>query len=450
MFSHHLRYVYVTCCSLALVACVTGVEEESSETAGVTSAALVNGATCDPENAAGVASQVERALLDTIAFAEGTRDHGKDGYNVTFAYRYFDSCDEHPNLKICSGSLCSTAAGRYQFLYKTYLGLKLPNFWPEQQERGALELIERRGVSLPATPLTATQFANALDKLSYEWSSLPPGRYGETRRTLQQIRDEYCTLAACGKQAGSERVASLNRGHDGNGFYAIDWQGILHRYERQASGSFLDRVLTSGWQSVTSMGAGADYDLDGEPDFVTMDFEYGLELQLGDGADDFWYSPIALRGEPLISFGAAADYDHDALPDFVAIDAAGYLSLARGDGTGRFDIMPLFGATADIDSLGGGADYDGDGHADFVALRVNGSTTLYRGDGSGHFSTQPLQLDGPRLRLLGGGADYTRDGRADLLAFTTDGEAYLYAGQDNGGFEARALGAGWDELLFVD
>jgi muramidase (phage lysozyme) len=449
MSSHHLlRYAYVSCCSLSLVACVLDAEQPPET--GLTSAALVSGTACDPDNALGVASAQERALLDTIAFAEGTRDHGKDGYNVTFAYRYFDSCDEHPNLKICSGSLCSTAAGRYQFLYKTYVGLKLPNFWPEQQERGALELVSRRGVTLPAAPLTATQFANALDKLSYEWSSLPPGRYGETRRTLQQIRDEYCKLASCGAQPGPEREPSVNRGHDASGFYAIDRQGILHRYQREASGEFVGRALTSGWRSVTGMGAGADYDLDGETDFVTMDSEYGLELQLGDGADDFWYSPLALTGEPLIRFGAAADYDHDSLPDFVAVDAAGHLILARGDGTGQFDTEALFGAAADVVSLGGGADYDGDGHADFVALRDNAALTLYRGDGFGAFSPQPLELDGPRLRLLGGGADYTRDGRADLLAFTADGEAFVYAGKVSGGFEAQALGSGWEELSFVD
>jgi hypothetical protein len=180
-----------------------------------------------------------------------------------------------------------------------------------------------------------------------------------------------------------------------------------------------------------------------------MDYEYGLELQLGDGADDFFYLPLALSGDALVSFGAGADYDHDALPDFVALDTGGYLLLERGDGTGRFETQRLLQA-ADVDSIGGGADYDSDGHADFVVLRTGGQTTLYRGDGAGRFSAQTLELAGPRLRMLGGGADYTRDGRADLLAFTADDEAYLYAGQDGGGFEGRALGSGWDELLFVD
>ena len=171
--------------------------------AALTSPGLVTGATCDPANAQGVAARLPRALLDTIAYAEGTRGRGKDGYNVTFAYRYVDSCEVHPNLTVCSGAYCSTAAGRYQFLNKTYAGLKLSNFWPESQERGALELIRRRGVSLPDAAMTATQFANAMDKLSYEWASLPPGRYGQSHFSMEQIREEYCTQARCSQPQSS-------------------------------------------------------------------------------------------------------------------------------------------------------------------------------------------------------------------------------------------------------
>ncbi|HKU39543.1 MAG TPA: hypothetical protein VJR89_15395, partial [Polyangiales bacterium] len=85
-------------CALLWAACT-----QQSDEIGVTGVALGSGATCDPETARGVASRAERALLDTIAFTEGTRGHGKDGYNVTFNYRYFDDCEQHPNLKICVG-----------------------------------------------------------------------------------------------------------------------------------------------------------------------------------------------------------------------------------------------------------------------------------------------------------------------------------------------------------
>jgi muramidase (phage lysozyme) len=198
------RRVSVSCCVMLAWLCTGCPYVETTElTLGPRPEALAGdtltfGSQCDPLNAEGVTGPLERALLDTIAYTEGTRDHGKDGFNVTFAYHYFDHCDTHPNLKICSGKYCSTAAGRYQFLYKTFQGLRLPSFWPEDQERGALELIARRGVDLPGAPLTATQFANAMDKLSYEWASLPPGRYGQSHLDIDDVRYEYCQLAGCG------------------------------------------------------------------------------------------------------------------------------------------------------------------------------------------------------------------------------------------------------------
>lgn len=160
------------------------------------------GAMCDPASAASVVATFPKALLDMIATAEGTRGRGKDGYDVTFGYRFYaESCDDHPfraRMPTCSGKYCSTAAGRYQFLLATWDGLQLPNFWPENQERGALELVTRRGVTLPPDrPLSEAEFTDAMDKLSYEWASLPPGRYGQPTYSLVEARATYCQLTEC-------------------------------------------------------------------------------------------------------------------------------------------------------------------------------------------------------------------------------------------------------------
>lgn len=434
---------HITCLVvLGLTAAACAPMEAAAPEAGLAGSALVSGESCEPGNATGVATRLERAMLDTIAFTEGTRAHGKDGYNVTFGYRYFDSCEVHPNIKVCSGSLCSTAAGRYQFLNKTYKGLKMDSFWPEDQERGALELIERRGVTLPGSAMTATQFANALDKLSYEWSSFPPGRYGTPRRTLEEIRAEYCELAHCGVVSSDPP--------SGAGFVAIERDGILYRYQNDGSGNFSSTAITSGWDTIVSMGAGADYDEDGADDFLTVDFEYGLEIQLGDGSGDYWFSPLALDAEGLVAIGAAADYDRDQHADFIATDDAGAILLVRGDGTGHFSVRVLSSLGDDVLSIGGGADYTGDGHADFVTLRADGTNLLYPGDGTGRFSVRTLELDGGELALLGGGADYTGDGAADLIATAADGHGYLYAGNGDGTFDAKSLGNGWDWVRFID
>ena len=158
----------------------------------------LSGGSCAASLANGAVSAKHRALLDTIAFTEGTRNHGQNGYNVTFAYHYFSSCAHHPNLNICSGGYCSTAAGRYQFLHGTWAGLGYGNFGPANQDRGGMKLISRRGARVPTgRALTATEFVNTMNRISYEWASLPPGRYGQPSYSMSATRREYCKFAHC-------------------------------------------------------------------------------------------------------------------------------------------------------------------------------------------------------------------------------------------------------------
>lgn len=162
------------------------------------SAHAQSGSACDPAQASGAVGRLVRAMLDTIATTEGTRAHGKDGYNVMFTYKYFDSCSHHPNRNNCSGSLCSTAAGRYQFLKRTWDSLSYSTFYPSNQDKGASDLIRGRNVTLPSSALTQTGFRNAMDRLSYEWASLPPGRYGQPSLSYDKAYDVYCKFAQCG------------------------------------------------------------------------------------------------------------------------------------------------------------------------------------------------------------------------------------------------------------
>lgn len=161
-------------------------------------------ATCDPSRALTAVPSVHKAFHDTLAFAEGTIDRSKDGYDIMFGHRTFSSCASHPNQCQPFRNTCSTAAGRYQFLTTTWSScqraLDLSDFEPESQEQGAAYLIKTvRRVKLPEDrPLTASEFTNALSKLSYEWASLPPGRYGQPIRTEAELRTFYCQRAGTG------------------------------------------------------------------------------------------------------------------------------------------------------------------------------------------------------------------------------------------------------------
>jgi muramidase (phage lysozyme) len=153
---------------------------------------------CDPQRAVGAVEQYHYALHQAIAFAEGTRGRGEDGYNVIYSYQYVSNCDRHPNRVVCSG-ICSSAAGRYQFLNTTWNDLRtsgISAFNPEHQERASAVLIRRRGVTVPAgRAMNSTEFTNAMNALSWEWASLPPGRYGQPVKTLSEMRSDYCRNA---------------------------------------------------------------------------------------------------------------------------------------------------------------------------------------------------------------------------------------------------------------
>lgn len=169
----------------------------------VRDAPVGTGETCAPSRGQGAVGPYQKALHDAIAYAEGTRNYAKDGYNVKFSFKLMTSCQRHPDDCIPFGNTCSTAAGRYQFLTRTWNSVaaarNITTFEPENQERGTAYLISStRRVSVPPDrPMTAAEFENAMSKLSYEWASLPPGRYGQPNRTMAQMRSMYCSLAGC-------------------------------------------------------------------------------------------------------------------------------------------------------------------------------------------------------------------------------------------------------------
>ncbi len=135
-----------------------------------------------------------RALLDTIAYAEGTA--GEGGYRTIYSYRYFSSFADHPRRIECAwsggGWLCSDAAGRYQMLSTTFdyvaepLGLR--DFSPASQDLAAVELIRRYGV---LEAIQRGEFDRTLFAIRAEWASLPGAGYGQPERDLEELRSVY-------------------------------------------------------------------------------------------------------------------------------------------------------------------------------------------------------------------------------------------------------------------
>ena len=117
-----------------------------------------------------------RALLNTIRYAEGTWKDGQEvGYRVLFGGGLFHSFDRHPDRVNYSPGYASAAAGAYQFMPPTWdlvsRSMGLVGFHPENQDQGALFLIQRRGALPLADRGELTPELAA--RLAPEWASFP-------------------------------------------------------------------------------------------------------------------------------------------------------------------------------------------------------------------------------------------------------------------------------------
>jgi muramidase (phage lysozyme) len=207
----------------------------------------VSSDTCDPARARNAVTAYQRAMLDTLATTEGTRGVSDDGYNEYFTGKLFSDCTQHPNVTHCSGNLCSTAAGRYQFLTDTWRGLGLPNFYPNYQDIGALSLItNKRGVALPPDrALTYAEFVAAMGDctrgLALEWASLPPGCYGQPSYTLAQTWQIYSNFVAAIRNGGGGTVFELRAS---NGQYVSSQGGTTGTSENV----YANRSAVGPWE----------------------------------------------------------------------------------------------------------------------------------------------------------------------------------------------------------
>lgn len=131
-----------------------------------------------------------KAFLDMIAYAEGTS--GPDGYRTLFGGSLFDSYDDHPKVFVPFRNTTSSAAGRYQILYRTWRTLQdrlgLPDFSPDSQDAAAVELIRERGA---LNDVFAGRLTQAIGKVSKIWASLPGAGYDQPERKITQLASAY-------------------------------------------------------------------------------------------------------------------------------------------------------------------------------------------------------------------------------------------------------------------
>lgn len=135
-----------------------------------------------------------KAFLDTIAYSEGTSIRGdNDGYDIIVGGNCFTDFKDHPRrmVRIREG-LVSSAAGRYQFLARTWDALKkqlnLPDFSPASQDLACVQLLRECG-ALPH--IQRGEFDKAVVAARSLWASLPGAGYGQHENKLEHLRTCY-------------------------------------------------------------------------------------------------------------------------------------------------------------------------------------------------------------------------------------------------------------------
>ncbi len=139
-------------------------------------------------------SNREKALLDVIAFTEGTLGQGQKGYDVLYTDKRIQAWNPDYRLghggdawKNSANGLASTAAGRYQFLYDTWTGYstgdgatqgdpKNKPFSLVNQDLTGVRLIKEKRLKpygLDIEEITHDNFINYIDVLALEWASFP-------------------------------------------------------------------------------------------------------------------------------------------------------------------------------------------------------------------------------------------------------------------------------------
>lgn len=119
----------------------------------------------------------EQNLLAFLALIRKFESNGD--YNILYGGARFDDFAQHPNQRIPIGlpgyeGKFSTAAGAYQFIYRTWANLaerlSLTDFSPASQDAAAVGLLTEIG-AMPY--IQRGEFDQALKLASAQWASLP-------------------------------------------------------------------------------------------------------------------------------------------------------------------------------------------------------------------------------------------------------------------------------------
>lgn len=147
----------------------------------------------------------EVTFLTLLSISEGTSTskYTKDnGYDVIVngiggEPKTFTEYSKHPNVLVTVNNkgLKSTAAGRYQVLYKYWLHYKkqlgLKGFYPKDQDAIAIQLIKE---CKALDDINAGRIEQAITKCRSRWASLPGAGYGQFEHSMSNLVSTFKRL----------------------------------------------------------------------------------------------------------------------------------------------------------------------------------------------------------------------------------------------------------------
>jgi muramidase (phage lysozyme) len=136
-----------------------------------------------------------QAFLATIRWAE-TGNSGTESYRKLVFNGNFNDFSTHPLIKQCApingNRICSTAAGAYQMLDKSWWDLqpklKLADFSPVSQDRMAVEYIRRNRA---IADVESGNFDKAVCKVGKIWASFPCNSYNQNPKSMEKLNNYY-------------------------------------------------------------------------------------------------------------------------------------------------------------------------------------------------------------------------------------------------------------------
>jgi hypothetical protein len=250
----------------------------------------------------------------------------------------------------------------------------------------------------------------------------------------------------CGSDCGGPwGIGIADFDNDGDyDFVTGDDAGNLYVFEKNGSGaSFEDKVNVGTYTDSNYIMdvAVADYDNDGNMDFVFSGHEAPYFIAIGLGNNSFNITQFSAGVGGSARSKDAGDFNEDGCMDLLSsVNSLANVYLFKGQCNGSFEDPIIVGGTAEAATnpyTTVAADFDKDGHLDYLtSSRGTGNWDFYKGygDGTFHLIGDPVFDRGGR-HMPGDNWDFNMDGYQDIVFTEYDNEyMYYYSGDGDGTF----------------